>query len=70
MKYSHHVVHFRSPFDASATFIFGALCVPAVIIEEYNPSTISATSGVEPEVTFLIFVNVLTLSPGFILSGE
>jgi hypothetical protein len=40
------------------------------MIELYKLSTISAISGVDPEVTFLIFVKVLILSPGFILSGE
>ncbi|MNE28731.1 hypothetical protein D3C80_1221830 [compost metagenome] len=57
-------------FDASATFMLGALCVPAVMILAYNASIQSATSGVEPEVTFMIFVKVFTLSPGLILSGE
>ena len=55
---------------ASATFIEGALCVPAVIMERYNWSTFSAISGVEPEVTFLILVKVFTLSPGLMRSGE
>lgn len=31
---------------------------------------ISAVSGVDPEVTFTIEVNVFILSPGTILSGE
>jgi hypothetical protein len=57
-------------FDASATLIEEALCVPAVMILAYKASTVSATSGVEPEVTFLILVKVFTLSPGLILSGE
>ena len=57
-------------FDASATLIEGALYVPASIIVPYSLSTLSATSGVDPEVTFLIFVRVFTLSPGLILSGE
>ena len=38
------------------------VCVP--ILEKV------ATSGVEPEVTFLMVVNVFTLSPGTIRSGE
>jgi len=44
--------------------------VPATIIEPYKLSTKSAVEGVEPEVTFIIFVKVYTLSPGFIRSGE
>ena len=55
---------------ASATFMLAALKVPAVIIELYKSSTKEATSGVDPEVTFLIVVKVFTLSPGTILSGE
>ena len=61
---------FSIALDASATFKLGAIWVPAVIILAYNELTICAISGVEPEVTFLILVNVFTLSPGFILSGE
>jgi hypothetical protein len=57
-------------FDASATFKLGALCVPAEIMLAYKLSTTSATSGLDPEVTFLILVKVLTLSPGLIRSGE
>lgn len=55
---------------ASATLILLALWVPAEIISLYKLSTIVAISGVEPEVTFLIFVILCSLSPGFILSGE
>src|SRR5690606_30947143 len=61
---------FSIAFEASATLILGALWVPAVIIERYRSSTRLAISGVEPEVTFLIFVNVLILSHGLIRSGE
>jgi nucleotide sugar dehydrogenase len=46
------------------------LSVPAVMIDLYKPSTISAISGVEPEVTFKIFVTRCSLSPGLIRSGE
>lgn len=56
-------------FAASATFIDGALCVPAVTIDEYTTSTKSAISGVEPEVIFIIVVKRLSLSPGLIRSG-
>ena len=56
-------------FDASATFIEGALCVPLMSTELYTPSTISAISGVDPEVTFLIFSTVCCLSPGLMRSG-
>ena len=56
-------------FEASATLMLLALKVPAVIIDAYNWSICSAISGVEPEVTFLILVKVLILSPGLILSG-
>jgi len=41
-----------------------ALWVPAVMIDEYNLSTNSATSGVEPEVTFLMVGSRCSLSPG------
>jgi len=56
-------------FEASATLMLGALCVPAVMMEEYNLSTRSAISGVEPDVTFLMLISVFTLSPGLIRSG-
>jgi len=55
---------------ASATFIEGALWVPALIIELYKVSISFATLGVDPEVIFLIWVRVLILSPGLIRSGE
>ena len=55
---------------ASATFILGAIWVPAGIIELYSLSIIFATSGFDPEVTFLILVSEFILSPGTILSGE
>ena len=61
---------FSIALDASATLRLGALWVPASIMLLYSSSTISATSGVDPEVTFLILVNVLILSPGLIRSGE
>ena len=56
--------------DASATLIEGALCVPFIKTELYTLSTMSAISGVDPDVTFFIFSTVCSLSPGFILSGE
>ena len=49
--------------------ILDALKVPAVIIELYSRSIVSAASGVEPDVTLSILVIVCCLSPGFILSG-
>ena len=61
---------FSIALEASATLIELARSVPAVIIEAYRLFTILPISGVDPEVTFLILVKVLTLSPGFILSGE
>jgi len=61
---------FSITFDASATFIFGALCVHAFIITLYIATNLSAISLVEPETTFIIFSTVCTLSPGLILSGE
>ena len=56
--------------EASATLMFGAKCVPAVMIDWYKLFTISAVSGVDPDVTFLIFVRVFILSPGLTRSGE
>ena len=41
-------------FAASATLIDGARCVPATTMRRYSPSTKSAVSGVDPEVTFTI----------------
>jgi hypothetical protein len=38
---------------ASATLMEGAKCVPASMMDAYNAFTSLATSGVEPEVTFL-----------------
>ena len=55
---------------ASATLMLAALKVPAEIIDLYKLSINLAISGFDPEVTFLILVNVFTLSPGLILSGE
>ena len=61
---------FSITLAASATFMDEALWVPAVIMERYRASMFSAASGVEPDVIFLIFVTVWSLSPGFIRSGE
>ena len=61
---------FSITLAASATFIDGAKCVPAVITDLYRLSTLCPISGVEPEVTFKIFSTVCSLSPGLILSGE
>ena len=61
---------FSITLAASATLMEGALYVPAVITDLYKRSTFSATSGVDPEVTFKILVTVCNLSPGFVLSGE
>jgi hypothetical protein len=55
---------------ASATFIDGAKWVPAKITDAYRLLITSAISGVDPEVTFLIFSTVCSLSPGLIRSGE
>ena len=52
---------FSMIFEASATLIEGALCVPLVNTELYILSIISAIFGVEPEVTFLIFSTVCSL---------
>ena len=60
---------FSATFAASATLMLSALYVPASMIDLYNLSTISATSGVEPLVILHIFVRVFILSPGTILSG-
>ena len=61
---------FSITLAASATLMELALCVPAVIIERYKSSTIVAISGVEPDVTFKIFVTLCSLSPGLMRSGE
>ena len=61
---------FSITFAASATLILDALYVPALIIEPYILSIISATSSVEPEVIFRIVVSLFFLSPGFMRSGE
>ena len=45
-------------------------CVPAMIIDLYKASIISADSGVEPDVILSILATVCSLSPGFIRSGE
>ena len=60
---------FSITLAASATFIEGALYVPAVIMDLYKESTKSAISGVEPLVIFKILVNVFSLSPGLMRSG-
>ncbi|MNT47901.1 hypothetical protein D3C72_1846530 [compost metagenome] len=60
---------FSITLAASATRMLDALCVPAVMISLYSWSTSSATSGVEPEVTFLIVLTRCSLSPGLIRSG-
>ncbi|MNE81143.1 hypothetical protein D3C80_1777730 [compost metagenome] len=54
---------------ASATLMLLALWVPAVMTWPYRASTRSATSGVEPEVTFLMVVTRCSLSPGLMRSG-
>src|SRR5699024_7759109 len=61
---------FSITFAASATLMLGARCIPASIISLYTENIVSSASSSEPDTTFTIFVNVLTLSPGFILSGE
>ena len=61
---------FSITLAASATLILDALWVPAVIILLYISSMKSAISGVEPLVTFKIFVTECSLSPGLIRSGE
>ncbi|MNO00637.1 hypothetical protein D3C81_2205660 [compost metagenome] len=60
---------FSMTLAASATRMLAALCVPAVMISLYSWSTSSATSGVEPEVTFLIVLTRCSLSPGLMRSG-
>ena len=61
---------FSITFAASATFIEGAKCVPAVITDLYNSFTFTPISGVEPDVIFKILSTVCSLSPGLIRSGE
>ena len=61
---------FSITLAASATFIEGAKCVPAVITDEYKSATFFPVATLEPEVTFNIFSMVCNLSPGLILSGE
>ena len=60
---------FSITFAASATFMLLALWVPAVMIVWYRLSTKSATSSVDPAVTFLMDGSRCSLSPGLILSG-
>ena len=42
----------------------GALCVPLMSTELYTPSTISAISGVDPEVTFIDFLDGMLFVTG------
>ena len=60
---------FSVTFDASATFIEVALCIPASIIDDYKKEITFKAFELEAETTFFIFSMVLTLSPGTILSG-
>ena len=60
---------FSMILDASATRMDGALCVPLTKTDRYTRSTNSAISGVDPDVTFLIFSTVCSLSPGLMRSG-
>ncbi|MOA19859.1 hypothetical protein D3C78_1402660 [compost metagenome] len=60
---------FSMTLAASATLMLLALWVPAVMIWPYRASTRSATSGVEPEVIFLMVVTRCSLSPGLMRSG-
>ena len=55
---------------ASATFIDDALCTPAETTNSYVLAISSEDSSSHPEDTYVILERVLTLSPGFILSGE
>ena len=61
---------FSITLAASATLILDTGKVPAWITDRYRASTFSAASGVEPDVTFIIFSTVCSLSPGLIRSGE
>ncbi len=61
---------FSMTLAASATFMDGAKCVPAVITDWYNSLTCIPISGVDPEVIFKILSTVCSLSPGLIRSGE
>ena len=61
---------FSITLAASATLILFALKVPAEIIDLYKLSIFNDEFLSEPEVTFNIFVSVLFLSTGLILSGE
>ena len=60
---------FSITFAASATLISETLYVPAFIILLYILSILLVMDDVEPEIIFIIFVKVLFLSPGLILSG-
>ena len=61
---------FSITLAASATLIFSALYVPALITSLYKESIIFATFGLDPEVILQIDFNLCKLLPGFILSGE
>ena len=52
---------FSITLAASATRMLEALCVPALMMLAYSESTKSATSGVEPEVIFLIVGQAMLL---------
>ena len=60
---------FSINFAASATLVEVALNVRASIILHYSSSISFIVFGDSPEIIFWVFTNVLTLSPGFILSG-
>ena len=49
---------FSITLAASATLIFGAKYVPALIIELYKLSINFAASGLEPDVTFRISMSL------------
>ena len=49
--------------------MLSVLCTPALIIEEYKLETFLEVALLEPDVTFMILLILLFLSPGLILSG-
>jgi hypothetical protein len=53
---------------ASATFIEGAKCVPAVMTLLYNSTFVQFLSGTRGN--FQYFLNGMFFIPGLILSGE
>ena len=61
---------FSITLAASATLMLDARCTPAVTTLAYICATRSSVSGVSPDTTLVIFVNVRSLSPGLIRSGE